>query len=252
VHTDRVHTRDTAGTATAPGRTPSAPLDVELSEATELTRHRVRLLFPALVLVNIAYPISDGHPAAALSYAFAYVALLALGARVAAVSTTRQVLATVAAGAIALLSVPWVMFPDTLWLSLGVYGLLVGFHLLVIAAVARHLLHVRRNRDVLYAGTALYVLVGDLFVPAAMMVHLVTAQMTGAAAYGAEVPVAWQQMIYVSFTTLTTLGRDTLTPVTPAAQALSVAEATAGMVVLAVIIARLVVAEVTASAQRRA
>ena len=227
-------TRDTVGTA-----------------EIEFTRHRVRLLLPALLLINVAYPVSEVHAAAALAYAFAYIALLALGARVAAVSRARQITATAVAGGIALLSVPWVMFPDTLWLSLSVFGLLVVFHVLVIAAVARHLMHVRRNRDVLYAGTSLYVLVGDMFVPAAMIVHLLTVQLSGAVAYGTDAAIDWQRMVYVSFTTLTTLGRDTLPPVTPAAQALSIAEATAGVVVLAVIIARLVVTEVGATTLRR-
>jgi hypothetical protein len=217
----------------------------------EVTRHRVRLLLPALLLVNLAYPASEVHPAAALAYAFAYVALLALGARVAAVTRARQITATAVAGAIALLSVPWVMFPDTLWLSLSVYALLVGFHLLVIAAVVQHLLEVRGNRDVLFAGSSLYVLVGDMFVPAAMIVHLVTRQLTGAAAYGVDVAIDWQQMVYVSFTTLTTLGRDALQPVTAAAQALAIAEATVGVLIVAVIIARLVVGEVATGALRR-
>jgi len=217
----------------------------------EVTRHRVRLMLPALVLINLAYPASEVHPAAALAYAFAYVALLGLGARVAAVTRARQIAATTIASVIALLSVPWVMFPDALWLSLSVYALLVGFHLLVIAAVTHHLLEVRSNRDVLVAGGSLYVLVGDVFVPAAMIVHLVTVQLTGAAAYGGQLAIAWQQMAYVSFTTLTSLGRDTLQPVTAAAQALAIAEATVGVLVLAVIVARLVVAELGAGVLRR-
>src|SRR5919106_1854075 len=207
-HTDRVETREAVATA-------------------EVTRHRVRLLLPALLLVTVAYPVSELHPTAALAYALAYVALLALGARVASVTNGRQVTATVVAGAIALLSVPWVMFPDTLWLSLSVYALLVGFHLLVIAAVVQHLYEApQSNRDVLVAGTSLYVLVGDMFVPAAMIVHLVTVELTGGAAYVADAPIGWQQMAYVSFTTLTTVGRGTLQPTTSAAQALAIAEAT--------------------------
>lgn len=233
-HTDRVETREAVATA-------------------EFTRHRVRLLLPALLLVTVAYPVSELHPTAALAYALAYVALLALGARVASVTNGRQVTATVVAGAIALLSVPWVMFPDALWLSLSVYALLVGFHLLVIAAVVKHLYEApQSNRDVLVAGTSLYVLVGDMFVPAAMIVHLVTVELTGGAAYVADAPIGWQQMAYVSFTTLTTVGRGTLQPATSAAQALAIAEATLGVLIVAVIIARLVAAEVTRALHRHA
>jgi hypothetical protein len=232
-HTDGVETQEAVG-------------------AAEFTRHRVRLLLPALVLVTVAYPVNELHPAAALAYAFAYVALLALGARVASVTKVRQVTATIVAGAIALLSVPWVMFPDALWLALSVYALLVAFHLLVIAAVAEQLFErPQSNGDVLAAGTSLYVLVGDMFVPAAMIVHLVTVQLTGAAAYVADAPIGWHQMVYVSFTTLTTLGRGTLQPATSAAEALAITEAVLGVLVVAVIIARLAGSDVAMSIVRR-
>src|SRR5918996_696887 len=177
-HTDRVETREAVATA-------------------EFTRHRVRLLLPALLLVTVTYPVSELHPTAALAYALAYVALL------------------------------------------------------VIAAVVQHLYEATQStRDVLVAGTSLYVLVGDMFVPAAMIVHLVTVELTGAAAYVADAPIGWQQMAYVSFTTLTTVGRGTLQPATSAAQALAIAEATLGVLIVAVIIARLVAAEVTRTRHR--
>lgn len=251
VHTDGVETREAAGAMGSANQRLTGSLTAEQGEATEFTRHRVRLLLPALLLVNLAYPLSEVHPATALVYAFTYVALLALGARVAAVTRARQISSTAFAGAIALLSVPWVLFPDALWLSLGVYALLVGFHLLVIVAVAQHLVAVTGRRDVLYAGTSLYVLVGDVFVPAAMIVQLITVELTGAAAYGAEAVVGWQQMAYISFTTLTTLGRDVLHPVTATAQVLAVAEATIGVLVVAVIVARLIAAELAPGTLRR-
>lgn len=232
-HTDRVQTQETVGT-------------------TEFTRRRVRLLLPALLLATVAYPVSELHPVAAVVYAFAYVALLALGARVASVTRGRQITATVIAGAIALLSVPWVMFPDALWLSLSVYALLAVFHLLVIAAVAGHLFEAHQvNRDALYAGTSLYVLIGHMFVPAAMILQVVTVELTGATAYAAAAPISWQQMAYVSFATLTTLSHGDIQPATSAAQALAIAEAILGVLIVAVIIARLVGAEVAASATRR-
>lgn len=223
----------------------------EALETPDLTRRRVRLLLPALLLVTLAYPISELHPAAVLVYGLGYVILLALGARVAGVTRWRKVAAVTVAGAIALLSVPWVMFPDARWLSLSVYALLVGFHLLVIAAVARYLFETHGlDRDVLLAGTSLYVLVGDMFVPAAMVVHHISVDMAGTAAYAADWPITWQRMAYFSFATLTTLSPAGIRPVTSAAQALTIAEATFGVLIVALIVARLAGAAVVAGIRR--
>jgi hypothetical protein len=224
----------------------------ETLEPTDLTRRRVRLLLPALLLVTLAYPASEQHPVAVLAYGFGFVILLALGTRVAGVTRWRRIVAVTIAAAIALLSVPWVMFPEMRWLSLSVYALLVGFHLLVIAAVGTHLLETHGlDRDVLLAGTSLYVLVGDMFVAAAMVVHQVSIDVAGTAAYAADWPITWQRMAYYSFATLTTLGPDGIRPVTSAAQALTIAEAIFGVLIIALIVARLAGAALVAGISRR-
>lgn len=214
------------------------------------TRHRIRLLAPALLLAALTYPVTELHPLAALLYALLSIAVLTLGARVAAVSRWRELAATAVAAVIALLSVPWVMFPEQVWLSLGVYGLLVVFHLLVIAAVLGHLLAPGgTDHDVLVTGTSLYALAGALFVPAAMIVHQGSA-LVGEAAYRAEGAITWQRMVHFSFTTLTTVGSGDVAPATATAQALAAGEAMFGVLIVALIIGRLAGA-VAAPAPRR-
>lgn len=218
----------------------------------DLTPRRVRLLLPALLTVSLAYPVIDLHPAAAIAYVVIYIALLALAARVAAVSHRRRRAATAVAGVIALLSVPWIMFQDIVWLTLAVYALLVLFHLMVIAAIGEYLLEAHEvDVDVLFAGTSLYVLIGDMFIPAAMIVNVTTVALTGAPAYVTDGAVTWQQMTYFSFATLTTLGYGDILPATSPAQALAVAEAVLGVLTVALIIGRLVGSVATLRAGRR-
>jgi len=210
-------------------------------EIQDFTQHRIRLLLPALILVTLAYPLSEIHAYAAMGYALTCAAVLALGARVAAVTRMRQFAATAVAAMIALLSVPWAMFPDELWLTVGFYTMLVIFNLLVIAAIGEHLFDADAvDHNIMLTGTSLFILVGHMFVPAAMVVEKVTVELTGASAYLTEMTVTWQQMVYFSFTTLTTLGSDGLRPATTAAQALAILEAVLGVLIVALIVGRLV------------
>ncbi len=214
---------------TAPG--PFTPVD---------TRHRVRLLLPALLVVTLAYPVSLLHPVAAIGYAVCYVGVFALGARVASVTRRRTLAATVVAATISLLVVPWTLWPHVLWLSLITYILFIAFHVLVMVAIGEYLLEAPEvDRDVIFAGTSLYVLVGNLFIPAGMLVDRLSLELTGASAYAGG-PVAWQDMAYFSFVTLTTLGYGDIAPVNPVSQAMAIAEAILGVLTVALIIGRLV------------
>lgn len=223
----------------------------ETLEMQDFTQHRIRLLLPALILVVLAYPASEIHAYAAMAYALTCAAVLALGARVAAVTRVRQIAATVVAALIALLSVPWAMFPEQVWLTAGFYAMLVVFHVLVVAAIGAHLLDGDDDdRNAMFAGTSLYILVGGMFVPAAMVIDKVTVALTGASAFISDGPVTWQRMVHFSFATLTTLGSDDLRPASSAAQALAVFEAILGVLIVALLIARLVAAATTRQRRR--
>lgn len=220
-------------------------------QTQQFTRHRVRLLLPALLAVSLTYPVVDLHTGAAVAYVVVYVVVLALAARVAAVTRARQVTATTIAALIALLSVPWILWQNLAWLSLVVYGLLVIFHGVVIVTIFQYLLEVQQvDIDVLSAGTSLYVLIGNMFIPAIMIADLLTEVLSGTSAYVVDGGVTWQQMAYFSFSTLTTLGYGDIRPVTPTAQALAIAEAIMGVLTVALIIGRLVGAATRRQARR--
>lgn len=207
----------------------------------ERTRARVRHLLPALLGVTVAYPITLVHDAAAAIFALLYVALLALGARVAGITERRRRAAVLSAVAIVVLGAVRLTFTGTLPLELAFWTLLFVFHALVFLAIFEYLLDQHDvDRDVIFAGTSLYVLVGDMFVPAAMVVHLLSERFWGTAAYILPEPVRWQDLVYFSFTTLTSLGYGDVLPHNAAAKSLAIAESVLGVLVLALIIGRLV------------
>jgi hypothetical protein len=208
--------------------------------ASDVTRRRVRLLLPALLVVTLAYPISLLSTAAAIGYALAYVGVYVLGARVASVTRRRTILATSVACLAAMVVVPWTLRGDVLWLSLLTYSLLILFHLLVIAAIGEYMLAAPEvDRDVIFAGTSLYVLAGDMFIPAALLVERLSVELAGVPAYEGAA-VTWQSMTYFSFTTLTTLGYGDIAPANAVSQALAIGEAIFGVLIVALIIGRLV------------
>jgi hypothetical protein len=213
---------------------------VRTPRRSDATPRRVRLLLPAALLVTLAYPISLLGTAAAIAYALSYLAVLALGARVASVTRSRTVTAGSIATVLAVLMLPWTLRPDVRWLELTVFVLLIAFHVLVIAVVGEYLLAAPRiDVDVIFAGSSLYVLTGDAFIPAGLLVDGLTIEATGTSAYSAG-PMTWSDMTYFSFTTLTTLGYGDVSPVTALAQALAIAEALLGVLIVALIIGRLV------------
>lgn len=209
-------------------------------DADAATGRRLRGLLPILLLVTLTYPVIDLHPAVGALYAVLYVGVLTVGTRVASVDPVRRRSAVVVAGLVTVAAAGWAVTRDP-WAAVAVLVVLAAFHALMILAVGEYLLDAPEvDRDVLLAGTSLYVLTGLLFVPATLAVELVTRELTGAGAYTAEASVGWQQMMYFSFTTLTTLGYGDVRPTTSPAQALAIAEAILGVLIVALIIGRLV------------
>jgi hypothetical protein len=202
---------------------------------------RVRHLLPALLGVTVAYPITLVHDAAATIYALLYVALLALGARVASVTERRRRAAIIIAVIIVVLGIARLVFTGVLAIDLAFWTSLLAFHVMVFAVIFEYLLEQDVvDREVIFAGTSLYVLVGDMFVAPAMIVHLLSERLWHTAAYAMPQPIRWQDLVYFSFTTLTSLGYGDVLPRNAAARSLAIAESVLGVLVLALIIGRLV------------
>jgi hypothetical protein len=95
------------------------------------------------------------------------------------------------------------------------------------------------TRDVLYAAAALYLLIGAVFVP---VYGLVDVLLPGAFRDGTfpDAPVQWQQLIYFSYTTLTSSGYGDILPVSWWARSLANLEMIAGVFFITIVLSRLV------------
>ena len=222
-------------------------------------RHRFALLLAALVVLLLLSPVLDGHPAGArlLTVLFTLVLLAA----VLAASGRAWTLAVALA-----LAAPWLYLSwlHPLWRAdgagLAADLLLVGLGLFVLALVlARVAAAPRVGADTLCGAVAAYLLIGVVW---AVCYGVIEALVPGSfglvdpadpvdpagpvdpvdpadPADPAAAPV-WNQLLYFSLVTLTTLGYGDISPVGAVARIWSALEAVAGTLYLALLIARLV------------
>ena len=132
------------------------------------------------------------------------------------------------------------------WLQLPTYAALISFHCFVIWILLRYIFGAREvTRDVLYAASAVYLLIGAVFVSLFGILELITFTQTGMSAFSdGLVPAGtifpWQNLIYYSYATLTTLGYGDVLPVTMWSRSIASAEAVIGVLYITIIMARLV------------
>ncbi len=134
-----------------------------------------------------------------------------------------------------------------IWLGrlvLGNVGYLIGvvFGLLFYGFVALILLrYILRaptvTADMLYGAASVYFLLGLVW---AMAFVLVEMQHPGSLSIERPGPLAWDDFMYYSFVTLTTLGYGDITPLTQSARSLAILEAITGVFYTTMLVARLV------------
>jgi len=97
------------------------------------------------------------------------------------------------------------------------------------------------TNDTVYGGICVYILVGYCFAQVFMLLELLS---PGSFYYAHAAPVGIvqieSQLIYFSFSTLTTVGFGDITPLTPPAKSFAMIEAVVGPMFVAVFLARLV------------
>jgi hypothetical protein len=124
---------------------------------------------------------------------------------------------------------------NPLLLSLPLYVFAVG-------TILRHLLREQKvTSDTLCGAASVYILTGVMWVPLYIAVenqYPGSFAMTGDAA--ASPKYLWDNLLYFSFTTLTTLGYGDISAKTPQAQSLAILEAINGVLYIAVLVSKLV------------
>lgn len=215
-----------------------------LEEAVE---GKVIYVLILVLVVQTVYPISAGDNILGfLIYIFVYSSLMVAGIVVARENPS-LVRVLVALGiAWVLIGTIYVFNQTAIWALLVGYVIIVMFQSSVTGVLLQFVFKAKRvTRDVLYAATTVYLLLGAIFVPIYGIIETVTfAQTDGHHAFtlpaleiGQVFP--WQDFYYYSYVTLTTLGYGDILPVTYVAKSMVTLEAIIGVLYVAVIMARL-------------
>lgn len=204
----------------------------------------------AAVLLHFAYPLTLHGQAADLLYTLLYPLVVLLGVRVVRPRGQRLL-------PVAVLSVVFLFFgfwaalaPGEPMVRLGLFAAIVLFQgyliqqLLVFVFRHHRLRRQTHGPELIMAAICAYLLLGGVF---AALFGIVETLSPGAFedSLAPHEPVGWQDLTYLSFVTLVTLGYGDLVPVTGWARSLATGEAVAGTLFLTTVIARIVGAYVS-------
>lgn len=211
--------------------------DLALEHAVE---GKVIFLLALIALVQFAYPITAYGTAALVVYEIFYVSMIVVGVIVGR-DSKKHMLFMGAAGFIYLAaSMIYAFNPTAVWAVLITYLALIPYLLMLVWILGRFLVIVKViTRDVLYAAVSLYLLLGAVFVPLYGMLDLF---IPGSLRDGSfpDAPVQWQQLVYFSYTTLTSSGYGDILPVSWWARSLANLEMIAGVLFITIVMSRLV------------
>ena len=218
--------------------------DTKMGELRKEQRSSLYLLV-ALVLWLLLYPYLYGLPGgglllgllgAAIPVAAIYAFSRERRALVISIMLGVPTLITMVVGNLATVAAT-----DAQPLPKGFYGLApLAFYGYATVHILYHILRDKEvTTDTLFAAVAGYLLLGLTWTSAYLLVeHIHPDSFT--LGKEAQAQPFWTAILYYSFVTLTTLGYGDITPATPHAQSLAMLEAVAGVMYVAVLIARLV------------
>jgi len=211
--------------------------DLALEHAVE---GKVIYLLGLIVLVQFGYPITAYGTAALIVYEFFYVSMIALGVLLGRDTRFHTAFLAITGVIYLFASLTYATNPGAAWAVFITYFALVPYLGMLLWILGRFLVIAQTiTRDVIYAAVALYLLIGAVFVP---LYGLLDSLVPGSFRDSAlpEAAVQWQQLVYYSYTTLTSTGYGDILPISWWARSLSNLEMVAGGLYLTIVMARLV------------
>lgn len=201
--------------------------------------NKIAFILLSILLVNVAYPISELGTAAALLFIGFYLALT--GSAIYLVSGNRRLLmiSTLLTVTIAVTGGITVASGFTLvWAQLAWNVSVLIQVLLVITLLALFIIESETvTREVLFAAIAIYFLLAALFTVTYTVIESLD---PGSFVASSGVEITWQRLNYFSLVTISTLGYGDIVPITSVTQSLSALEASIGTLYIAILIGRFV------------
>lgn len=194
-------------------------------------------LLAAVIIHNLIYPISTwGGAWPALFYAF-YASMFWIGAWALTSDPTLRQAATLTSLA-AFLAGGVNSYAPSSDAALAVYLTSIAHHIVILIVLARYTFAKREVlTEVLLAATTLYLILGSAFAAIYGLIFWFDPSAFTSATGGA---VGWQQLLYYSYVTLTTLGYGDVLPVGHVAQSVAAFQAIAGTLYTVLLLSRLV------------
>ena len=214
---------------------------VNSSITAKAAQGRVGYLLILVAIAQLAYPITAGGDTwAIILYQAIYASLVVVGVLLAGESTTLRTALIILAVASLTGGSIYAFNSQARWALFLGYVCVIPFKALLLEILLRFIFTARIvTRDVLFAAVAAYLLLGGVFVPVyGLLETLIPGSFADDAA--PEAPVYWQQFVYYSYATLTTLGYGDITPQGMWARSLASLQAVLGVMYVTVVMARLV------------
>lgn len=227
---------------------PLHPPDQPIEHAV---KGKVIYLLALIGLVQFGYPITAYGQWALILYQFLYASMIIAGVIVGRDSRRPMRLLATSGFIYFIAGMYYSLNPAATFAVFIAYLALIPYLSVLVWVLLRFLSIVRTiTRDVIYAAIAVYLLLGAIFVPLyGLLETLLPASFRDSSREGM---VQWQQLIYFSYTTLTTAGYGDVQPVTWWARSLANVEMVVGVLYITIIMAQLVglyVAAKTAAAE---
>jgi Ion channel len=218
-----------------------------MSVLEALRRHPSGLLLMGQLLAVLAYPfIGTSIPGRAALGAMSTVLVLVALYAVRRTPALAWVALVLGAPAVAF-NVLEIVWPDSDAILLSSALLHAPFYFYISYGMIRYLFHDDQvTRDELYATGAAFTVVAWGFA----YLHLAV-QVLWPGSYGAGAERTFFELLYLSFTTLTSVGLSDIVPVLPHARSLVIVEQVVGVLYVALVVARLVGLTVVRQGKRR-
>lgn len=201
---------------------------------------KVIYLLALIIVIQFGYPITAYGTTALVVYEILYASMIIVGVLLGR-DTQRHTLFLGATGFIYLIaSLIYAANPAVTWAVFVTYLALIPYLGMLIWILGRFLVVVKTiNRDVLYAAVALYLLIGAIFVPVYGLLDVLIPGSFRDSSYPDSI-VQWQQLIYYSYTTLTSTGYGEILPISWWARSVANLEMVAGGLYITIVMSRLV------------
>lgn len=211
--------------------------DLALERAVE---GKVIYLLALIIVAQFGYPITAYGTAALIIYEILYASMIFVGILLGRDSRWHTIFLAVTGVGYLITSQFYIFNPGAVWAVVITYLALIPYLVMLVWILGRFLVVVNTiNRDVIYAAVALYLLIGAVFVPIYGLLDFLVPGSFRDGSYP-DAAVQWQQLVYYSYTTLTSTGYGEILPISWWARSLANLEMVAGGLYITIVMSRLV------------